>query len=137
MAERKTDLYRLVMEVTTTEADPAKWNWETILDLGGDESVRIVDSQRIKERFERWQVVTYDLWADGEGGLTVNDKYRSGVVHLLADDNDRTMMQAICDLVGGDPDKLHVDQNTDNTGGTIYILDENGNPACELVREVK
>lgn len=182
MAERKTDVYRLVMDVTTTEADPAKWNWEELLDLGADESVRIVRSTKLAacrdcghrcdpsggcekcgsdamepgdtrcvtcdSRFcekcgyrtcscilQKWQVVTYDLWSDGEGGLTVNDKRRSGVIHLLPDDDDRQMMRAICDLVGGDPDKLHVDNNTDNTGGTIYILDNDGNPACELVRE--
>lgn len=135
MAERKTDVYRLVMEVETTTADPAKWDWETILDLGADERVRIVDSQRIEQKHAAWQVVTYDLWADGEGSLTVNDKFKSGIVHLLPDDDDRTMMRAICDLVGGDPDKLHVDNNTDNTGSTIYILDNDGNPACELVRE--
>lgn len=138
MAERKTDVYRLVMEVETTTTDPAKWDWEDLLDLGAGESVRIVDSHRItlpEQRPEAWQVVTYDLWADGEGGLTVNDKFKSGIVHLLPGDDDRTMMRAICDLVGGDPDKLHVDNNTDNTGGTIYILDNDGNPACELVRE--
>lgn len=181
MAERKTDVYRLVMDIGSTNGDPAKWAWEELVDLDPNETLSIVSSAKLSacrdcghrcdpsggcekcgsDAMEAgdtrcvtcesracekcghrlcdcaeatWQVVTYDLWADGEGGLTVNDKFKSGVVHLLPTDTERETLRKVCDLVGGDPSKLAFDHNT-WTDNTIYVLDENGNPACELVRE--
>jgi len=134
MAERTPDVFRLVMEVTTTEADPAKWNWEEILDLGHGERVRIVDSERLHVKHSAWQVVTYDLWSDGEGGLSVNDKFKSGTIYMAPTANEGDVLQQVCDLVGGDWKKLSFDNNTWSEN-VIYVLDENGNPACELVRE--
>lgn len=146
MAERKTDVYRLVMEVTTNEADPAKWNWEEILDLGASESVRIVDSYRVETKCPKcggvlcscpratWRVITYDLWSDGEGGMTVNDARESGKVMLGEDDTEAEVMTKICDLIGGDSTRIGYDHNSEGGDDTIYVLDENGHPFCELRR---
>jgi hypothetical protein len=148
MSEKKT--YRVVMEVTTVMADPAKWDWENVLELGGGESIRIVDSYEVVTKCEKcgyrlcgcgnavqlWRVYTYDLWADGEGGKTVNDVYRTDVVLALdEDESESSVMTKLCEELGGDPKKLGYDHNSEGGDDTIYILDDEGNPACELRRE--
>lgn len=133
--EKKT--YRVTMEVTTVMADPAKWDWENVLDLGGGESIRIVDSELIERTpNQRWRLYTYDLWTDSEGGKTVNDVYRSPyVLGLFENDTEEEVMTQVTALLGGDPKKLGYDHNSEGGDDTIYILDENGYPACELRRE--
>lgn len=85
---------------------------------------------------QRWRLYTYDLWTDSEGGKTVNDVYRSPyVLGLFENDTEEEVMTQVTALLGGDPKKLGYDHNSEGGDDTIYILDENGYPACELRRE--
>lgn len=85
---------------------------------------------------QKWRVYRYDLWADGEGGQTVNDVHRTDVVlDLTEDESESEVMTKLCAEMGGDPEKLGYDHNSEGGDDTIYVLDENGNPVCELRRE--
>jgi hypothetical protein len=88
------------------------------------------------KKFEkrRYELYTYDLWADGEGGMTVNDIYRQGVVEINAHLNPETGVYSFTDrqinrAIGarglvweGEDDHI------------LYATDRKGNPACELRR---
>ena len=77
---------------------------------------------------QRYTLFTYDLWADGEGGLSVNDVYRQGEITLNVRDypTDYQLNRAVGGrglTWDGDPEY------------TLYATDKKGNPACELRRE--
>lgn len=86
-----------------------------------------------------FQLWTYDLWADGEGGRYVNDRYSSGQLTLTVkgtvnnpgtphafesfEPTDRQLNR----LVGGRG--LHWEGEAKYT---LYATDKNGDPVCEL-----
>lgn len=94
-----------------------------------------------------YRLYTYDLWADAEGGFSVNDVFRTA--DTLEVDDEWTDEQLVAALrAEGLISKgagVEVDGNTDNTGGTIWFLyteredgeDEEyvGSPAFELREE--
>lgn len=88
-----------------------------------------------------FNLYTYDLWADGEGGMTVNDVYGQGKVEVRARRHDYNV---------GTEHESHGYTLTDRqlnraVGGqgltwegevdpVLYATDRKGNPACELRR---
>lgn len=87
----------------------------------------------------RYKLYTYDLWADGEGCMQVNDIYPQGTIQVKAklltfnlgedsefclwDITDRQLNRAI----GARGLKWEGDLQ-----GILYATDRKGNPACEL-----
>ena len=77
---------------------------------------------------QTYTLFTYDLWADPEGGYSVNDVYRHGEITVNAKDypTDYQLNRAVGArglTWDGDPEY------------TLYATDKKGNPACELRRE--
>jgi hypothetical protein len=76
-----------------------------------------------------FQLFTYDLWADGEGGYTVNDVFPQGKITLRVRKGDEPSTYQLNRAVGGRG--LTWDGEADYT---LYASDRRGNPACELRR---
>lgn len=93
---------------------------------------------RQKQTYQLW---TYDLWADGNGGYSVNDRHINGRIEINVKGKvynkgtgqefiafDPTNRQLNCALnVHG----LDWEGESDNT---LYATDRHGDPACELER---
>lgn len=94
-----------------------------------------------KTKLMKFQLFTYDLWADGEGGFSVNDVYHQGVIEIkarLETWNANTPYErqeyGITDMqlnraVGG---RGLTWEGEDKY--TLYAKDKKENPACELRR---
>jgi hypothetical protein len=88
----------------------------------------------IKIEKRHYELYTYDLWADGEGGLVVNDIYHQGMIEVNARLDPKTGIYSVTDrqlnrAVGARG--LTWDGEEDYT---LYATDRKGNPACELRR---
>lgn len=83
----------------------------------------------------QWRVVTYDVWGNATDGWEVNDKFRTPHVLELDDETgDFDVLNLLCEVMGGDPNTLEIDNNTSHES-VQYVLDtETGEPVCELVR---
>lgn len=95
----------------------------------------------VAKQRQRYELLTYDLWADGEGGLSVNDVYRQGLIEV---DARRTVFNE------GTPHQFVqytlTDRQLNRAVGArglswegeedyvLYATDKKGNPACELRR---
>lgn len=88
-----------------------------------------------------FNLYTYDLWADGEGGLTVNDVYPQGTITINVRPkvyNDNSPYR----FVSHDPSDRQLNQAVGARGltwdgecsQTLYAMDKKGNPVCELRR---
>lgn len=92
-----------------------------------------------KQTYRLW---TYDLWADGEGGFTVNDRYDQGLVAISVKGR-RYNVGTEHEFVSYSPTDRQLNQAIGERGlswegeseYTLYATDKRGNPACELVRE--
>jgi hypothetical protein len=74
-----------------------------------------------------YKFYTYDLWSDGDGGMSVNDVYPQGEIEVPTDGDEPTDLQ-LSRAVGGRG--LEWDGESDCT---LYATTKrNGNPACEL-----
>lgn len=92
-----------------------------------------------KQTYRLW---TYDLWADGEGGFTVNDRFDQGRITIRVKGTRHNV---------GTPHEFESHEPTDRQLNlaigergltwdgeceyTLYATDKRGDPACELVRE--
>jgi hypothetical protein len=92
----------------------------------------------MSDEINNWEFISYDLWADGEGGYSVNDMFPTGIVLHIDDwESDIGVIKALRDagLFGSaivNEDSIDVDGDED----VIYINYENS-PACELQRTRK
>ena len=89
----------------------------------------------------RFRLYTYDLIADAEGGCSVNDVYRKGIITLQVRPkvyNDNSPYR----FVAHEPSDRQLNQAVGVRGltwdgessHTLYANDRNGNPFCELRR---
>jgi len=79
-----------------------------------------------------FELITYDLWADSEGGKFVNDTYRTGTMIELECDEDGITTEedsSILEKLGLSTDKAELHEITEDI---IYIDDVQGDPLCEL-----
>lgn len=76
-----------------------------------------------------FQLFTYDLWADGDGGYSVNDVFRQGILTVKVKDGDYPTDRQLNRAIGARG--LTWEGETDFT---LYATDKRGNPACELRR---
>lgn len=101
----------------------------------------IAATKQPKTKLMQFMLYTYDLWSDGEGGLSVNDVYRQGKIEITAKlvtfnegtqhEFSRYMLtdRQLSRAVGGRG--LSWEGEDDHT---LYATDRKGNPACELRR---
>ena len=88
----------------------------------------------MKPEVWKFKLYTYDLWSDGEGGMTVNDLYEQGVIEVKARTNPETGRYSVTDrqlnrAIGACGLSWDGDEEY-----TLYASDKRGNPACELRR---
>jgi hypothetical protein len=88
----------------------------------------------MKTKKFRFTLYIYDLWADGEGGLMVNDVFPQGTVEVVARLDPATGIYRLTDrqinrAIGARG--LTWDGDEDYT---LYATDRKGNPICELRR---
>ena len=85
----------------------------------------------MKRYTQRYRLITYDLWPDGDGGMSVNDCYDKGIIEFRVTDPE------------SGPTDLQISRAVGARGCsydgeaeyTIYATDRKGNPAFELRRE--
>jgi hypothetical protein len=94
-----------------------------------------------KTELQTYELFTYDLWSDGEGGLTVNDVYRQGEIAIKVKGhvfNAGTPHE----FISFEPSDYQLNRTVKGRGlawdgeseHALYATDKNGNPACELRR---
>jgi hypothetical protein len=91
-------------------------------------------NSKMKPKKLRFALYTYDLWANDEGGMVVNDVYYQGEVEVKARLNPKTETYRITDRQLNraiNARGLSWDGDDDYT---LYATDRKGNPACELRR---
>lgn len=98
------------------------------------------------DEINNWEFIFYDLWADGEGGYSVNDAFPSGIVLHIDDwESDIGVIKALrdTDLLRStvvdhlDTDVVNDDDiDVDGDEHIIYINYQNI-PMCELQRTHK
>lgn len=92
-----------------------------------------------KQTYRLW---TYDLWANADGGMSVNDRFDQGLIIIRVkgtvynagtpheftsyEPSDRQLNRAI---------GAHGLTWDGESEYTLYATDKRGDPACELVRE--
>lgn len=77
-----------------------------------------------------FELFTYDLWADGDGGYSVNDVYRQGEITLKVKDPDYGPTTRQLNRAIGARGLAWEGESE----FTLYAADRKGNPACELRR---
>jgi hypothetical protein len=98
------------------------------------------DKPAPKNKRYRFILYTYDLWSDGEGGLTVNDVYQQGEIEIVARLNlpfFDVMNHPIYTITDKQLNRAIGARGLTWDGDEEYILyatDRKGNPACELRR---
>lgn len=89
----------------------------------------------------KYKVFTYDLWADGDGGWSVNDVWSQGTYEL--DPDAPTFLDEVCDAAGLRRGMVEVDQGVGGCETTYFVWTEAANgvsedetyegyPACEI-----
>jgi hypothetical protein len=98
------------------------------------------DKPAPKTKQYRFILYTYDLWSDGEGGLTVNDVYQQGEIEIVARLNlpfFDVMNHPIYTITDKQLNRAIGARGLTWDGDEEYILyasDKKGNPVCELRR---
>ena len=95
-----------------------------------------------KSMVMRFELFTYDLWIDSEGGASVNDVYRQGEIELVV--KPAIMNKGTdAEFVSYEPTDLQLNRaigarGVEWEGDAEHILygnsKKNGNPVCELRR---
>lgn len=89
----------------------------------------------------KFKLYTYDLWSDGEGGMSVNDVYYQGVIEV-------NLKKVVAnagtprEFISEDTSDYALNRAVGGRGLTwegemdyiLYATDKKGNPACELRR---
>lgn len=95
-----------------------------------------------KVRVQRYRLWSYDLWADGDGGMSVNDRYNEGIVEIKVKPtvyNEGTEHE----FISWEPTDSQLARVTGAKGCswdgeceyTLYATcKRTGNPVCELER---
>ena len=95
----------------------------------------------MKTQIQSYQLWTYDLWADEDGGYYVNDRFKNGRVEIKVKEKiynkgtdhqfsvfEPTNRQLNCAL------NVHGFDWEGEADSVLYATDKHGDPVCELER---
>lgn len=90
----------------------------------------------MSDESSNWEQITYDLWADGEGGYSVNESFATGRVFEIDDESDTGIIRFLrgAGMIDEDVDEMDIDIDGDED--VIYI-NYKGTPAMEFRRTDK
>lgn len=132
-----TKKFKVTLELTTEGGHPSKWDWEDVLKLERNESVRVVDVETIPSR--NWQLIEYDVWGNEEAGYEVNDVYPTPTWFCVPEKaTDGDLLRLLADHYGEEQVKgWEVDNSVDSTMNIYIHRSRDRYPVCELRAELE